>query len=105
MNKEEKGRNKSERQQDRDKAFVKAMNDPVMFNKIVENYGQILHDGDFEKYQPLCNTPMPKDIEQYLIREQCRLLWINGRFTEHLEEDWCANHAVFTVLQDRLVIP
>ena len=62
---------------------------------VMENYSKFLHDGDFEKYQPLINTPITEEIEQYLAREFARLYWIKGRFVEHLDAEWCANHAHF----------
>jgi len=84
----------------RQDSFIELLNTDL--DTVMNNYAKFLHDGDFEKYQPMINTPMPDGIRQYLIREQCRLLWIVGRFTEHLEEAWCKNHAIFTVLESKI---
>lgn len=64
-------------------------------NDRVEMYGALLHDGDFERYQP--NTTIePKSIHNpdYVLElleatvEEYRYLWIRNRLTLYLSDEW-----------------
>ena len=59
------------------------------FDKLVDDYSEFLHDGDFTKYQGFCySKKVDYDVLYYIEQELARIYWINNRFTQYGSNEW-----------------
>ena len=98
----------------RENNFFDHGKDDNALNIRMELYGTILHEGDFEKYQPYCymNHWNPKFwITKWLSKrinssnndaEEIRRVWILMRFVEYQEAEWSKLNDMLTSLKKNI---
>jgi hypothetical protein len=69
----------------------------ILQQKRLEIYGELLHEGDFEYYQPFCYAD--KNSIHYK-KEKLRAMWIRMRFCEFGSEEWSTLQEEFRRLRD-----